>query len=425
VDDPMRSTRPGDADAADRSASEDEAEWRAGLDQLLADLDDALERTVETARRQVRDVVRTIEERGKQQLESLAASRQAYEADQAALSERVAAVQADIEAVEDELNQARAQADQESEDAIAAARRRADAIVADAEARAAEIVAAARSRAGSGDVEAPSRSMTTSDAGGRLRGLSERVGRLVSTPGAAAAGAGLASAGRASAAPPSPPEAPAPPRAEPTPPVEPRRWSVVESADDDQAEPDEADTEASPAASVWLPPAEGRDMGDQRPSYQEPEQEPEPDYHEAPTQFDTPSATVRAEEPAVSPRPPAPPVTQAPTSQAAPPPAAAAQATAPAAETEQEGAGPAGAVTQTLIFQSVPNFQAALALERSLKAMSEVREVRVADFDERQLTFQVTHELGGQLPRVLLTQRGSELELVEARAERVEFVFRS
>ena len=88
-------------------------------------------------------------------------------------------------------------------------------------------------------------------------------------------------------------------------------------------------------------------------------------------------------------------------------------------------AGPTGTVTQTLIFQSVPNFQAALALERSLKAMSEVREVRVADFDERQLTFQVTHELGAQLPRVLLTQRAGELEFVEARPERVEFVFRS
>jgi hypothetical protein len=82
-------------------------------------------------------------------------------------------------------------------------------------------------------------------------------------------------------------------------------------------------------------------------------------------------------------------------------------------------------VTQTLIFQSVPNFQAALALERSLKAMSEVREVRVADFDERQLTFQVTHELGAQLPRVLLTQRAGELEFVDARPECVEFVFRS
>ncbi|MGE3912095.1 MAG: hypothetical protein AB7K36_22235, partial [Chloroflexota bacterium] len=88
-------------------------------------------------------------------------------------------------------------------------------------------------------------------------------------------------------------------------------------------------------------------------------------------------------------------------------------------------AGPGGTVTQTLIFQAVPNFQAALALERSLKAMSEVREVRVADFDERQLTFQVTHELGGQLARVLLTQRGDDLELVDSRTERVEFVFRS
>jgi hypothetical protein len=98
---------------------------------------------------------------------------------------------------------------------------------------------------------------------------------------------------------------------------------------------------------------------------------------------------------------------------------------AAAAAAEDDGAGPSGAVTQTIIFQAVPNFQAALALERSLKAMSEVREVRVADFDERQLTFQVTHELGTQLPRVLLSQRAGELEFVEAKPERVEFVFRS
>ena len=37
----------------------------------------------------------------------------------------------------------------------------------------------------------------------------------------------------------------------------------------------------------------------------------------------------------------------------------------------------------------------------------------------------VTHELGAQLPRVLLTQRAGELEFVEARPERVEYVFRS
>jgi len=104
---------------------------------------------------------------------------------------------------------------------------------------------------------------------------------------------------------------------------------------------------------------------------------------------------------------------------------AAAAASTPAADADEPAAGPSGAVTQTLIFQAVPNFQAALALERSLKAMSEVREVRVADFDERQLTFQVTHELGAQLPRVLLTQRAGELEFVDARPERVEFVFRS
>ena len=88
-------------------------------------------------------------------------------------------------------------------------------------------------------------------------------------------------------------------------------------------------------------------------------------------------------------------------------------------------AASSGPVTQTVIFQSVPNFQAALALERSLKAMEDVREVRVADFDERQLTFRVTHELGDQLARVLLARRGGELQLVEAGGDRIELAFRN
>jgi hypothetical protein len=77
------------------------------------------------------------------------------------------------------------------------------------------------------------------------------------------------------------------------------------------------------------------------------------------------------------------------------------------------------------VFQAVPNFQAALGLERALKGMAGVHEVRVADFDERQLTFQVTHDLGGGLTRGILGLRSHDLDLVESGRDRAEFVFRA
>ena len=159
-----------------------------------------------------------------------------------------------------------------------------------------------------------------------------------------------------------------------------------------EAASDEAATRQVPAAPVWSPSDALRVAADEVEAEEE---------EQAPTRIRPVAPAAQVDE-----RPAAAPV-------------------APPSAPEPAAAGPVGAVTQTLIFQAVPNFQAALALERSLKAMSEVREVRVADFDERQLTFQVTHELGGQLARVLLTQRGNELELVDSRPERVEFVFRS
>jgi hypothetical protein len=157
--------------------------------------------------------------------------------------------------------------------------------------------------------------------------------------------------------------------------------------DDDRSMADDARTETAAAAPIWSPSEALRADADDHGA------DDDEDEDDAPTSIHSASSVSRE--------------------------AAAPDMTAGA------DTGPSGPVTQTLIFQAVPNFQAALALERSLKAMSEVREVRVADFDERQLTFQVTHELGGQLPRVLLTQRGSELELLDSRPERVEFVFRS
>ena len=79
---------------------------------------------------------------------------------------------------------------------------------------------------------------------------------------------------------------------------------------------------------------------------------------------------------------------------------------------------------QTLVFQAVPNFQAALALERALKGLPGVSDVRVADFDERQLTFLVTHELGTGLTRNVLALRSHNLDLVDSGRDRAEFIFR-
>jgi len=494
VDEPVGSARPNDAGTVDRPASPYEAEWKDGLGRLMSSFDNEIGRAVEAARRQATEAFRDIErdgldlfktldtrqreaeervvevqatiqaaeeelrqrrataereaaqttEQARRRADALIADaeerqRQA-EADQAAIQERVAQIQATIEAAEDELSQSRAQAEREAAELIASARRRADQIIARAEDHAEEIVAEARAEAASRGGGADART-----ASGRLRGLAERVGLLLTTPGAAA-GAGAAAAGGATslaaAAPPAeapsrpgepvePEEAPEPPapvtahdegaeenavddesptvgmHAAPTsrgpapPPEMMRSWSRPSEAADEDEHDAEAATASTPGAPPWPTPAEQRSSA----SAQEPES---PVFVRRVPDPEAVSVDDHADEP--EPEPAAP---------------AAISATPTAPEIPEPVAGPTGTVTQTLIFQSVPNFQAALALERSLKALSEVREVRVADFDERQLTFQVTHELGAQLPRVLLTQRAGELEFVEAKPERVEFVFRS
>jgi hypothetical protein len=93
----------------------------------------------------------------------------------------------------------------------------------------------------------------------------------------------------------------------------------------------------------------------------------------------------------------------------------------PAGDDTEAGQAP----VQTLVFQSVPNFQAALGLERALKGLPGVSDVRVADFDERQLTFQVTHDLGAGLTRTVLALRSHDLDLVDSGRDRAEFVFRA
>lgn len=456
VDEPMARARPDDAGTMDGSASEDEVEWAAGLGQVRAELEGELSRLVDEAVRHVDGVVRTAEEKGRAQLRAISdrrreveaelearqreleaelearrrsvdadlearrrsfaaemenrrreaeaaleARRREVEAEQAALSERVAAVQANIEAVEGEIAQARSQASAEAQEIVASARRRADAIVAGAEARAAEIIAEARATAAGGWPE---------EAGveGRLRGLSQRVVRLLSEPDA--------------------PPAPTPPSAAPP---------VSRAAQLDAEPHDEPVTDETPTQVVGVAPAPTAQPEEieEKASRREPDAAsigpdsdralpwtgvtPAPEPAPEPAPIGQPRRSPEAvERPATHEE--ARPVAEAPASPAAPLPAAPIPP-----EEEPPIEGPGGRVTQTLIFQAVPNFQAALALERSLKAMSEVREVRVADFDERQLTFQVTHELGGQLARVLLAQRGSELELVDARGDRVEFIFRN
>jgi hypothetical protein len=426
VDEPTGSTRPDDADAADRSVPQHEVEWRDGLSRLISALDDDLGQAIDNARRQASEAVQAIEGRGRELLAELEERRQAAAAEEAAAAERVANVLASIEAAEEELRATRAQADREAETTIAQARRRADAIVAEAEARAAEIIAEARVQAAGGAATSAGVAVEGRDVEGRLRGLSERVGKLLWSPGAAAAGAAAGVAGVAAAGAHGTTEAApdtAPTEAERTPDAtlsdgaydeddSPTREVPASAATTDEyraveadAQPDEAATTSTPAASAW-PPVEAH------------EEQSDTDVSAAP------APTGEDRDGQVLAGPEGEPERLADVDRAEERAATVGEVSeAPAPETAADESG--GTVTQTVIFRSVPNFQAALSLERSLKAMSEVREVRVADFDDRQLTFQVTHELGGQLPRVLLTQRGDELELVEARSERVEFVFRS
>jgi hypothetical protein len=402
----MPSARPDSTEEEDRSASPGEVEWTTGLERLTASIEVDLRDVVSGAVREARGVMRMLDRRGAQLLQQLEERRKAVDDEHEALQARVEAVQTDLAAVEDEIRETRLQSEQEAHEMLEAARRRADAIVADAEARAAEIVAAARAEAaGRGGASGRSLSLAVPgshvDVEDRLRGLSARVGQLL----------------QSQSTPPPPPPAPAP---EPTtlvlvdepPAAAQASGELVDetptqvggygySGHDEVEADDRYEVTAMPTGSDRVDFSGGREPFRPEPflpmhedGHPEPEQRPSVPQRSEPSQLPA-SPWGREPEPA-SPAPePAP--------------------TAP----------PSGPVTQTVIFQSVPNFQAALALERSLKAMADVREVRVADFDERQLTFQVTHELGDQLPRVLLAQRGSELQLVEAHGDRIELAFRS
>ncbi|MGE3913515.1 MAG: hypothetical protein AB7K36_29460, partial [Chloroflexota bacterium] len=420
MDEPMRITRPGEADAAADSASSSDAEWRAGLDELISNLEQDLSSALNRVREQATEAIRAIEQRGAQLFAALDDERSALDAErtaeQSAREQRVAELQQDIEAVESELRDARAEAEREAEVTREAARRRADAIIAEAEARADAIVAEARERAGgvSAAMSGAAVGGRSGDAQGRLRGLSDRVGRLLSPQAPESAAASSAHTERethtrSTPVPGTPAHVSVPPRQPISPATQPvyRDAQAAPSADTEGEEgahePEQherpymaAERAASPpvmpapsataaSSSSWFRDDQTQDTADE-PAADEAvtRQTPVAPLWTAPNVFHTAEedeveAEAEAEVEDVEP-------TQLHEAHEAESEHAEEAAAAAAAEPSPEPvAGPGGTVTQTLIFQAVPNFQAALALERSLKAMSEVREVRVADFDERQL----------------------------------------
>src|SRR5688572_14374019 len=107
VDEPTVSTRPNDADVAVRSTSQYEVEWRDGLSRLMSNLEGELQRALDSARRQASDALKGIEGQGLTLLGQLEQRREEAEAEQRAVEERVSAMEASIEAAEQELREAR------------------------------------------------------------------------------------------------------------------------------------------------------------------------------------------------------------------------------------------------------------------------------------------------------------------------------
>src|SRR5262245_52449670 len=103
VDEPMGSARPNESGTAVRPTSQHEVEWRDGLSRLMSNLETELGRVVQTARRQVAEAVRGIEEQGVEQLTALDTSLREKEDERAAVEERVAEMQASIVAAEQEV----------------------------------------------------------------------------------------------------------------------------------------------------------------------------------------------------------------------------------------------------------------------------------------------------------------------------------
>ena len=176
VDQPRDSARSNTAGGAIRPTSQFEVEWKDGLSRLMSNLEAELERAVQAAHREASDAIKGVESQGldlltlldQRRSESEAVEREtaamvaqaeqraaqliadaeekhrAAEAEHAAVQERVAQIQASIDAADEELRQNREDAEREAAEAVAAARRRAESIIARAESQADEIVNEAR-----------------------------------------------------------------------------------------------------------------------------------------------------------------------------------------------------------------------------------------------------------------------------------------
>ncbi|MDP8923893.1 MAG: hypothetical protein M3O34_13555 [Chloroflexota bacterium] len=415
-------------------------EWQAVHGELSSVIEAILAQIFATASRQAVEALARLEREGADILDDLEARRAVAEAEMTELAARVEHLERRVGMAEEERRQAIEAAERATSELLARARRQADEIVgeaesraaarhgeaeeaaaqriADAEARAGEILEEARLRAEEIEREAaeaerlgPTQSTGIAEAvvvEDQLRGLAERINRLLQTTSEVAATEATHQHADGEA---TPPEravvVPLRPRANEAPvgTTGDENFLGASSSEGGTSEhaasvADEPDLRPAPAAAlererVGSPAAlRSEEAGRER---EGPLADEDVRWRDS-----APSRPDGAVEP---PRP-----IPAPTSRDVVP-----------VNDEDSAAPPA----QTLVFQGVPNFQVALALERALKGLPGVHGVRVADFDERQLTFQVTHELGSGLAHEVLALRSHELELVESGREPDEFVFRA
>ncbi len=79
----------------------------------------------------------------------------------------------------------------------------------------------------------------------------------------------------------------------------------------------------------------------------------------------------------------------------------------------------------TVVFHGVRSFQTADALKRAVTAIDGVQAVRVVDFDDRRLTFTVSHTLGGFLSNTIAEQESIQADVLRDDRDRLELQVRS
>ncbi|MFN8525165.1 MAG: hypothetical protein U0821_18880 [Chloroflexota bacterium] len=284
---------------------------------------------------------------------------------------------------EGEAIAARLVADRQAADLLESAQRRADEIVADAERRAAEIQQVANDRRE--QIISESQELQQ-----RLRELDDRVSRLLSRPRPAPAlpdAAPRISFAEQSDTSPTPGSArsPEPVSAEPQGFV-----GTAATASVPSPAPPSVAVESAAGSSAGLPVADAP-----RASTGEPAQ-----------------AAAPVAETSV----PSPPVVVS-----APPVAVLSRAPQEAADVLDRDDAPAPSVVSAVVFNGVPGFQAALAIERAVKNVPGISGVTVVDFDDRKLTFQVAHTRANALGEAISDAAGLKLRQMVDRPDRVEF----